>query len=74
MSKIIEIRRDKYTIQYGEGTAYAVLDKVIEWMIKHPASTCGEGIMQSDDCQTYAADLIADIVDDILIPELIEEQ
>ncbi len=71
MKKIIQIGDTRYEINYSPDTAQKILDKVIEWMQhkKHSASSCGEGIMQDDNCQIDAPELISDIVDDILEPE-----
>lgn len=49
----------------------AVCDAIEKWLRKHGAWG-GEMIMQDDDCQIYAPDLISDIVDDIIKPEIID--
>ena len=74
--KEITIGGYTYQINYSQETADAVLDKIIEWMCKksHSASTCGEGIMQDDNCQTDAPELISDIVDDILKPKCLDDE
>lgn len=46
----------------------AMLDK---WLKKHNAHS-GEMIMQDDGCQTYAPDLLSNLVDDIILPEYID--
>ncbi len=50
----------------------AVCQKIDEWLKKYDAWG-GEKIMQDDDCQIYAPELICDLVDDIIKPELSEE-
>lgn len=72
--KEIMIGDYKYEIQYSPEVADAVLNKIIEWMGKHSASSHGEGIMQDDNCQIYAPELIADIVDDILKPKCLDDE
>jgi hypothetical protein len=46
-----------------------IAEKIESWILKHGSSaTHGEGIMQNDDCQIDAPELIADLVDDIIKP------
>lgn len=47
----------------------AVCEKIEKWIKKYGAWG-GEMIMQDDNCQIYASVLISDIVDDIIKPEL----
>lgn len=77
MSKEIKIGGDRnYTIEYSPETAIKVLDKIVNWMEQknHYASHSGEGIFQDDDCQADSINLIADIIDDILIPKSLDEE
>lgn len=71
----IKIGQSLYNIEYSQEAADRALHKILDWMQEpsHYASRCGEGIMQNDDCLIDAPELIADIVDDILKPEFIEE-
>ncbi len=71
--KEIKIGSNKYNIEYSSSVAIDVLNKIIAWMEMkdHYASHSGEGIMQNDDCIIDAPELISDIIDDILKPELI---
>ena len=73
--KKIKIGGSVYEINYTQESADAILDKIIKWM-EHPshyASSHGEGIMQDDNCLIDAPELIASIVDEILMPECIED-
>jgi hypothetical protein len=75
MNREIIVGRNKYIIEYSPKVAMEILHKIIEWMEEnnHYASSHGEGIMQDDNCQIDAPVLIADIVDNILKPQFIEE-
>ena len=74
--KIIQVGEYQYRINYSYKIAVDALDKLIEWMkeVGHSASAYGEGIMQDDNCTIDAPVLIADIVDNILKPELYENR
>ena len=50
----------------------AVCEMLDKWLKKHRAHA-GEMIMQDDDCQIYAPVLLSDLVDDIIKPELVDE-
>lgn len=65
----------EFEIEYSPEVAMKVLDKIIEWMTHkdHYASYSGEAIMQNDNTIIDAPELISDIVDDILKPELKKE-
>ena len=74
--KDIKIGDSNYRIEYNVNTAYNILDKIIEWMrhSDHYASSHGEGILQDDNCQIDASYLIAEIVDKLLQPELLNNE
>jgi hypothetical protein len=44
-----------------------VCDILSEWLIEHGASS-GETIMQDDDCQLDAPELLSNIVDNVIKP------
>lgn len=73
--KRIKIGDNFYYIKYTEEAASEIIDKIIAWMEEssHYAAHSGEGIMQGDNCIIDAPELIADIIDNILKPEYIEE-
>lgn len=50
----------------------AVCNKIDEWLKKQNAWG-GEHIMQCDECQIDAAPFLSDLVDDIIKPELTDE-
>lgn len=56
------------TINWTDEKRVKVCDAIEAWIKKYNA-TSGEHIMQADDCQTYAPELISDLVDDIIMPE-----
>lgn len=62
------------TIIWTEEKKIKVCEAIEAWMKKHgsPAYS-GEGIMQDDDCQIHAPELIADLVDDIIQPDCSED-
>ena len=69
--KQIKIGGTLYEINYTQEAADQIINMVIKWM-EHPshyASSSGEGIMQADNCIIDAADLIASIVDEVLMPK-----
>ena len=76
MTREITIGGSKYIIQCGEQEVSAVFNKVVDWMQnpKHYAAHSGEGIMQDDNCQIDAPELISDIIDDIIQPKYVEGQ
>ena len=75
MNKEITIGGNLYSINYTPEAAEEIFEKIIAWMEdkKHYASSCGEGIWQSDNCIIDAPELIADIVDNVLKPKFIKE-
>ena len=48
-----------------------VCKRLEEWIIKHFA-VAGEIICQSDDCLISAPDMLADLVDDVIKPKVLE--
>jgi len=61
-----------YKIEWNQEKMILVCKELEKWMKERgDVAYIGEGIMQDDDCQIYAAQLIADIVDDILQPKYI---
>lgn len=45
----------------------ALYEKIVEWIEQNGiAATSGEGIMQDDECQITAPELLGEIVDNIL--------
>lgn len=58
---------DQYTVSYVDSfnMRNLVFEKVLEWIFKHEAFL-GEVIVQSDECNIDAPDLIAGIVDEII--------
>ena len=74
--KKIKIGDSVYEINYTQESADAIINMIIKWM-EHPnhyASSHGEGIMQDDNCIIDAPELIASIVDEILIPKYVEDK
>lgn len=57
------------TIKINKEKRKKVIKALLTWMEKYNAYS-GEMIAQDDNCQIYSSVLIADIVDDILKPEL----
>lgn len=53
------------TYRDDEATKQAVFDKVVAFFVKHE-SFHGECIMQSDDPQIYAPELLAEIADEVM--------
>lgn len=63
-----------YKINWTDQKRIDVCNAIETWMAKYAtASYHGEGIMQDDNCQIHAPELIADLVDDIIKPEYIED-
>lgn len=50
-----------------------VFEAITDWMIKHGAYS-GEHVMQCDRCVIGAPELLADIIDDIIKPEIKENE
>lgn len=74
--KKIKIGDSVYEINYTQESADTIINMIIKWM-EHPshyASSHGEGIMQDDNCIIDAPELIASIVDEILIPKYVEDK
>lgn len=68
MKKQVRIENpDKAMIGYNDDVATrdALFQKVVDWYLYHGAFI-GEVIMQSDDTQLTAAELLSEIADDIL--------
>jgi len=65
------IKKDIYdgnaTAEYEipENKKEEITNKILEFCFKHNCF-CGETLMQDDDCLIESADLIADIIDDII--------
>jgi len=61
-------------IEWTQDKKNKVCQKIENWIIEHGSSaTSGEGIAQDDDCQIDAPNLIGDLVDDIIKPEVEDE-
>ena len=69
--KQVKIGDSVYEINYTQESADAIINMVIKWMEnpRHYASSCGEGIMQDDNCLIDAPELVSSIIDEVLIPE-----
>jgi hypothetical protein len=59
-------------INWTDEKLQAVKIALEEWIVKHGAHS-GEMIMQDDDCQIEAPVFLADLVDNIIKPEMIDE-
>lgn len=59
----------KINIHWTDEKLEKVKTYLDNWIKKHEAFA-GEVIMQNDDCLIYAPELIAEIVDDVLKPEI----
>ena len=57
------------TISWTQEKKDLVINAIENWIRKYHA-TAGEVIMQSDDCIISAPDLLSDIIDDIIKPEV----
>lgn len=58
-------------IEWTQEMKDAVCKKIEEWITEHGSpATSGEGINQDDDCQIDSIELISDLVDDIIHPEI----
>lgn len=70
----MKINRYGYSVNIPESVKIReeVFEAIIDWMVKNSAYS-GESIMQSDSCLITASELLADIVDDIIKPEIKEE-
>lgn len=76
MSKEIKIGSRVFSINYSSEVADEVLNKIIQWM-EHPdhySAHSGEGIIQNDNTLIDAPELIADIIDEILQPQNIDNE
>lgn len=71
----MKITEDTYTITIPESVKIreAVFEAIIDWIVEHGAYA-GEVIMQSDDCIIDAPSLLSYIVDDIIKPEIKENE
>ncbi len=72
----IKIGSRVFWINYSSEVADEVLNKIIQWM-EHPShysAHSGEGIMQNDNTLIDASELISDIIDEILQPQLIDNE
>lgn len=57
------------TIEWTPEKKEAAIKKLEEWIHKYQAHS-GEKIMQDDECQIHAPELISDLVDDIIKPSV----
>lgn len=57
------------TINWTDEKKQAVIEKIDAWIRKHDA-TAGEVIMQSDECIISAPEILSELVDDIIQPEV----
>ena len=62
----------KIIIKEDEVKKDQLWEAIEKWIRKHDA-TMGEIIMQSDDCILSAPELLTEIVDEIIKPEVIRE-
>lgn len=71
----MKITEDTYTVTIPESVKIreAVFEAIIDWMIEHGAYI-GEAIIQTDDCIMDAPELLANIVDNIIKPEIKENE
>lgn len=58
----------KVWINWTQDKQILVCAAIEKWIIKHGAHS-GEMIMQDDECQITASELLSDIVDDIIQPQ-----
>lgn len=67
MEKSFKIYNGETTVKYQETEInnHLIVEKIIKWCEKYNISS-GEGLVQSDNGNIYAPELVADIIDDIL--------
>lgn len=70
--KIIE---DTYTVKIRDSVKIKqrVFEAILDWMVENSAYA-GEIVMQSDKCVISAPQLLSDIIDDIIKPEIKENE
>lgn len=57
------------TINITDEKKDLILERIIKYCKEHDCY-CGETLHQSDDCLIYAPDVLSDIIDNILKPEV----
>ena len=71
----ITIEGKKYSVNCSSKTAHAIMYKILDWMQEEDNIGCqtGEGLYQNINCRETVMELMADIIDGILEPQLTEE-
>jgi hypothetical protein len=71
----MKVTRETYIVNIPESVKIReeVFEIITDWMVKHNTYS-GEGVMQCDICIISAPVLLADIIDDIIKPEIKENE